>query len=876
MSQNNKIEKQQVVEEITGNISPEFTSMSAWIWSNKTHFSLQSEEDCVVPGIEGQGESNEMTSQVVSFVDNADGEIIIAPAPVNPVARVDNTDDLSLGAFLARPSAIGSFTWNTSTAVGVAYTIKPWQSFLSNATIKKKIDNYAFFRGKLHIKVVVNGTPFQYGLMRCCYSPLLGLVDDKIRSNPTTSDPLLIPYSQQPGFFITPAANAGGQIELPFFYHANWLDLTISQDVANMGELDFVVYAPLGVAVTGGTTSVTVQIFAWAEDVELMGSTQRLTLQGDEYNEGPVSSVASGIATWASYLTNIPRIGPFARATQIGATAVGSVAKLFGYTNVPVIADIHGYTPMNGPMLASANIGTPVQKLTLDPKQELSIDPTLHGLANHDELSLPYLLQKESYFGYSTWSTSNNIDHMLLAVRVTPSILATVDLNNGVPAVVGRRVYNTPTSYVGNLFKNWRGTMIIRIKVVATKFHKGRLKIQYDPRGDLTSAAADVNSVYTQIIDVGEEDDVEIEIPYHQPYPWCYTDTNLNDNWNQGSDLQRRNRVDNGILTVRVLTTLSAPSTGSVRVLAFVRGGHDLEFANPKNYIGYEGDYTEPSFFALQAEDITSIVPNKYVVGTPSQPHAERYSQNFGEAIGSLRVLLHRYMTLDTVSFTNAITNGSNVLNRVTRLMPHTPGFDPAWGSVTQANKVITAGSANFCYASMTHIPYVSGMFLGYRGGVNYNFTPTADAYGPITDLRFTRSQVIDSNANARWGTVDTLADSASASTKAWWWNKANTMADSLAGLAITSTVTNNSLTAQVPDFKLANFSLVSPTKFVMGQGTDGTDRQLAHLRVGTRTLTAPTNINLVTQIAGAPDFTCLFFLCCPTLDFLKGQPTPV
>lgn len=876
MSQNNENMKEKVVEEVTRNTSPNSTSMSAWSWSNKSHFSLQAEEDSEVPGLSGAGGSNEMTSQVVSFVDNADGEVIIAPVPINPVARVDNTDDLSLGAFLARPSAIGSFTWNTSTTVGVAYTIKPWSSFLSNSTIRKKIDNYAFFRGKLHIKVVVNGTPFQYGLMRCCYSPLLGLVDSKIRSNPTTNDPLLIPYSQQPGFFITPAANAGGQLELPFFYHTNWLDLTLASDVENMGQLDFVVYAPLGVAVAGGTTSVTVQIFAWAESVELMGSTTRLALQGDEYVEGPISSVASGIAFVSSLLTSIPEIEPFARATQIGASAVGAIAKVFGYTNVPVIADIHGYTPMNGPMLASANIGTPVQKLTLDPKQELSIDPSLHGLAKYDELSLPYLLRKESYFGYSTWSTSNTIDHLLLAVRVTPSLLATVDLNNGVPAVVGRRVYNTPTSYIGNLFKNWRGSMVLRIKVVATKFHKGRLKIQYDPRGDLTSAAADVNSVYTQIIDIGEEDDVELEIPYHQPYPWCYTDTSLNDNWNQGADLQRRDRVDNGMLTIRVLTTLSAPSTGAIRVLAFVRGGHDLEFANPKNYIGYEGDYTEPSFFELQAEDITSIVPNKYVVGTPSKPHPERYAQNFGEAIGSLRVLLHRYMTLDTVTFTNYIPDGFNVFGRSTRIMPHTPGFDPAWGNITQSQKVVGAGNANYCYASMTHVPYVSGMYLGYRGGMNYNFTPTADGYGPLSDIRFTRSQTIDNNANARWGTVEPLNDTASASTKAWWFNKANTLADSLGGLAITSTNTNNSLTAQVPDFKIANFSLVSPSKYVLGQGVDGTDRQLAHLRIMTRTLSMPVHMNLVTQISAAPDYTCLFWLCCPTLDFLKGQPTPV
>lgn len=825
----------------------------------------------------------QMTSQTVTFIDNAEGEVVMAGSEVNPIAQVDGTEDLQLGRFLGRPTAIATFNWSTADTLGVKSTILPWSLFLNNTNIKKKIDNFAFLRGKLHIKVMVNGTPFQYGLIRACYSPLLGLVSDKIRTTTSGTEPILTPYSQQPGFFITPAANAGGQIELPFFYHKNWLDITEKNNVDNFGTMNFVIFAPLGVAVTGGTTSVTVQVFAWMTDVELMGSTAALALQGDEYDEslGVVSKPASAIANIASHLTKIPIIGPFARATQIGATAIGSIAKIFGFTNVPVISDVQGYLPMNAPMLASGHIGTPVQKLTLDPKQELSLDPTLHGLTPQDELAIPYIKGKESYLGSGTWSTSSTVNQLLFCLRVTPALYQRANIQNTVPATVGQRLYHTPVSYMSQMFYNWRGSIIIRIKIVATKFHKGRLKISYDPRSDITTTNPDVNVVYTHIVDIGEEDDIEIEIPYHQDTPWLLVDKSLTDNWNTSGTLPNRIGTDNGVLTVRVLTTLTAPSTGSVKLLAFTKGGDDFEFANPSDHIGAEGTNTVPSFFALQAEDITSVTPTRYILGEKSIPHPERYAQNFGEAINSLRALLHRYMTQDTVWFNPGTVSAINVYGKILRVMPYTPGFDPSASTAVAANKVVAAtGNAPYAMNTMVHMPYVAGMYLGYRGGANYVLTPGYDLYSSgISDFRVTRwtAQATDPNFR-QWKIYNTIAGSSTQSAKAYAMGRRTYLNDGLAGMAITNTHTNGSISVQLPDFKLANFSLSDPFNFALGVDTDGTNRQaaFAQLSVKSNATTDTTYNTLQTQVSAAPDFTCLFWLCCPTLDYLTGEPTPI
>ncbi len=842
----------------------------------KSQFSLQSE---IISDESNSTESSpELTSQTVTFVDNAEGEVMMAGSEVNAVAKVDGTDDLQLGAFLGRPTSISSFSWTTANTIGVKTTIQPWHLFLNNANIKKKIDNFAFLRGKLHIKVMVNGTPFQYGLLRACYSPLLGLVSDKIRTT-TTTEPLLVPYSQQPGFFITPAANAGGQMELPFFYHKNWLDITVAADVQNFGTLNFVIYAPLGVAVTGGSSSVTVQVFAWMTDVELMGATSKLALQGDEYGDGPVSKPASAIANFASYLTHVPIIGRFARATTIGASAVASVARIFGFTNVPVIEDVRGYQPMNAPMLASGHIGTPVQKLTLDPKQELSLDPTLHGLLPKDELAIPYIKDKQSYIGSGTWSTSDAVDTLLFSLRVNPGLLQTSDILNSGSSVVGQRVYHTPLSYIGDMFYNWRGSLVIRFKVIATKFHKGRLKISYDPRGAIGSTNPDVNTVYTHIVDIGEEDDIEIEVPYHQDTPWLLTDRTISTNWDTTGSLTTRIGTDNGLLTVRVLTTLTAPATGSIKVLAFVRGGDDFEFANPADHIGCDSTPKVPSFFALQAEDITSVTPTLYTLGMKSVPHPERYGQNFGEAINSLRAIVHRHVTQDTTVIESVAVNTLSSIAKILRIMPYTPGFDPDASSYVSANKVVAAsGNAPYCMNTMTHMPYVANMYLGYRGGANYVLTPGYDNHGSVvSDFRATRWTTSATDPQYRFQKpFGAVLNTTTVSTRAYQLNRNLYGTDGLAGMAITNTDTNGSLTVQLPDFKQTNFSLADPTNFLMGTSADGTNKQavLVQWLVKTNAATAE-NLTLQTQVAAAPDFTCLFWLCCPTVDF-QNTVTPV
>lgn len=843
---------------------------------NLTQHEVQGDETDVPTN----GEGDESTHQTVTFVDSSAGVVSNTPTTDNKVAKVDGTEDIGLGAFLSRPTLIDTTTVTIADVTGIKTTLKPWNLFLNNSVIKRKLDNYAFMRATLHVKILVNGTPFQYGLIKSVYYPLLGFSSTKIRGSIPGYN--LIPLSQMQGVHLHPQANAGGEMALRFFLHKNWLDITSASETINMGTLYHVIFDPLKIAVTGSSTSVTIRTFAWLSDVELMASTAKMAVQGDEYGNGPVSRPASQLAAVASMLTTIPTIGPFARATQIGASAVSTIATMFGYTNVPVIDNVTAYQPMNAPMLASAHIGTPIQKLTLDPKQELSIDPAFHGIGSEDELAMHSMTRRESFFGATSWQTADSANTILFNCRVTPDLKGVEPLLNSVSSQVGARISHTPLSYVGAQFAHWRGGLKIRMKVVCSKFHKGRLRISYDPRFDISTSVAAENAVYTEIVDIGEKDDFELVIPYHQDVGWLQVASSDTENHNLGTALAPRLGIDNGTLSVSVMNTLVAPTSSSVTILFYVSGHSDFEFANPSSSPDLtSGTFVKPTFYSIQGDDNVDITPSLVTMGTPSTPLPDRYAVNFGEPVGSLRNLMHRYSNLDTLPCpVTGTTIRFNLLRRNFKRLPSYPGFNP--NASYTANKIVAAsGTAPFLPTCLTPTMYFTALFLGYRGSVNYAITPAADLFSSLDDVRVMR--LTDSTqGDSSYSSISSANGVTFSATSGVVVKSLNTFGssqvDGCAGMAITSLRTNGSLTFNFPDYNNYNFGLVDFAITPSGSNAiDGTKGQCVTLRITTRRIASTDpdyalSSTVQTEHAAGPDYTCLHFLCCPTLDYVRGS----
>jgi len=823
------------------------------------------------------------TSEVLTFIDNSVGDSEALPYSRNVIASADSTDKTSLAKFLSRPTLIDSRTWATSDVNGaLGSAIDPWFLFLNNTVIKNKLHNYAFLRAKLCLKVIVNATPFHFGLLRASYEPNVNSANSgdrtsKIRTNPVSPNPYIIPYSQLPGMWIYPASNSGGELYVPFFRHSNWLPLTSAAAAKTMGSLNYYIASPLGIASTSGSTSLTIETFAWMDEIELSGSTSELILQAKDEYVGMVSKPASAVASAMSMLETVPIIGRFARATGIGASAVASIAHIFGYSNTPLVVDVQPFVPMSAPHMATSEISLPYQKLTLDPKQELSIDPTLHGIAPTDELVISQIVSKKSALVVTGWSTSDNVGTVLFNSRVTPNLFGLININDGSSVLKARRVYHTPLSYLAALFASWRGDIIFEFDVLCTKFHKGRLKISWDPVGTSGTVVPAENSVYTTILDVGQNNKASIRVPYHQALAWLKTRGISSDNWTPGSSLSYGEGLDNGLLILSVLTPLMSPvSPQNIGVLVSVRAADNFEFANPRSHLG-ESDFSStphPSFFAVQSADYVCTEPEMIVFGDQGQQHPERYALNFGEAIVSLRALLHRMSLYDvSVSPISSATKAFWFRKSYARLPPMF-GYDP--NGLSTANKILAAsGTAPFNYTPTHPITYVAMLFGSFRGSVNYAINPSVDLYPYVGDVRI-QHMTASTFPISRLGNVISFQNAgANISNSARFYNLYPTVG--AGGSAITNSQTGGTLLVNSPHMANTNFFYPDPTYSMQGNGADQSNAETVLLEIIFKQSVSSTVSDLasITTHAGTgPDFNCFWLLCCPTLDYYVSNPT--
>lgn len=541
--------------------------------SFELHAQVQSGEEVLTDSPTTSGMTTQQTTQ---FIDTNMGSDVGYVPDTDYITNSDAVTSASLGEFLARPVRIANINWLESDALGIKTTINPWFLFFNDARIKYKLNNFAFIKANLKIKIVVNASPFYYGLMKAIYQPLQQFTVNRITND--TGTRYLIPYSQRPHVDIYPQLSEGAVMTLPFIWPRSWLRIYSASDFTAMGALDLIIYAILQSAngVTGQGCSV--QIYAWAEDVVLSGTTLSLSLQGDEYGEGVVSAPASTIARIAGRLKGIPVLSKFATATEIGANAVSGIAKLFGWTNVPVISDTQPYRMVPFPQFASPEIGYPTEKLTLDCKNELSVDPSVLGMPHGDELAIESLAGRESYLCYATWSTSTAVDTMIFSANVTPNLF-----DNDFGAV--NKIYMTPMAMVSQLFQSWRGDIIFKFKFVCSPFHKGRVRISYDPYDITVQTAGDIGSaLFNVIVDLGESRDVEVRIPFQQALAWLNVNSDLTTKrfTTSASSLVADDTTFNGIISMKSLTLLTAPvASSTIYIMVSVKGAENLEFANP-------------------------------------------------------------------------------------------------------------------------------------------------------------------------------------------------------------------------------------------------------------------------------------------------------
>lgn len=509
---------------------------------------------------------NTTKSQTMRFTDHGQDRKHESVDLLEPSFMLADTSDEVQG-FFSRPQKIASFDWEPN--LGFHQTFNPWSLYFANDKVRERLSNFALLRCRMHVRVMVNATKFYYGRLMLSYRPM-HQNDSMTRFRPGEQLDF-IEASQRPSVIIDPANDDVGTMTLPYMYPKSAL-LVPAKEWERMGEMTLADLTVLRNA-NGATDPVTVTVFAWAENVSYDQPTSLVYTNesGDEFYDGPISKPAHTVARIANHLAEVPIIGIYAKATSMIASAGAAVARMFGYARPTVTDSEHLYAPYFGKRLAVTNAEDTCDPLSLDIKQEIPIDPRVVGAGTEDMMAFVPLAKRETYLTSFQWRVADAPELRLFNIHVTPMQRAYESANI---------VHTTPAAWIGSLFKYWRGTMKIRFEVVASGFHRGRLRLVYDPIYQETN---EYNVNYTHVMDLACETDYTMEIGWAQNIPYLLCD-HLNSGNESFSDTTFfSNRLGNGLLTVFVVNSLTTPSETlpDVTVNVYVSMCDDFEVQCP-------------------------------------------------------------------------------------------------------------------------------------------------------------------------------------------------------------------------------------------------------------------------------------------------------
>lgn len=662
-------------------------------------------------------------------------------------------DDAQLQDFFCRPIKVLEIPWAVGSDIFLQFN--PWSDFFQNPRVINRLSNYNVMRSDLRVKFLITGNGFHYGRVLVSYNPL-GPQDDFVLSRALIPQDA-IAESQRPHVYLDPTTSQGGEIKCPFFWYNDALSIP-SQDWQQMGNITVRSLNTLKHA-NGSIDVVTITALVWAENVEMSIPTSAepgsISPQAmDEYASNPVSAPASLVARVAGRLVDVPGIGLYAKATELAASAVASVARLFGFSRPRVLEDIMPYTPRYMGNLASTNAGDNSMSLAVENKQELSIDPRIVGLTEADELDIQTIAARELFLTNFPWSTSDAPETTLFSIRVTPVQWDQETATNGYAL--------TPSALAAVPFAFWRCKMCYRFQVVSSNYHKGKLRFVWDPHG---FASNEFNVNYTQIVDIAMEKDFNIEIAWGQDTHFCITANIAGASSKPFSASligDAGNSQTNGVLRVLVLNELTTPNSdinNDVQVNVFTKAC-DLEVAVPDateiNALQWfpdgagAGEVVEPGEEPPEEDPITpqaEVMVDGDDTASPSAPEQDigvrtmgteiqttdpTYHVYFGEVITSFRQMLKRFVFSEAFSTSPAFA--LQVTQQFTTTLPLYPGYAPDAIHTT-------AGATQYNYTNTTMLNWLLPCYTGWKGSLRWKalVRGNAGSSGPRGALACTR-----------------------------------------------------------------------------------------------------------------------------------------
>jgi hypothetical protein len=604
-------------------------------------------------------------------------------------------DTSAIARFLERPVRLRTHTWGVGQSMW--FEVNPW-SILSVPSVVSKLNNYSRLRADVRIRVNVSATPFHYGKLLVAYRPHPGCLstDDPMYNSAISlacSDPITnhaAVVSQLPGVQINPCYTDTVELICPYMHYKPGISIPDDPPFGRIGTLMLRSVAPLRHA-NSGTDSVTVEILASLENVTIdvpTAVTQGFTMES-------AARVAKNVLKKGAYAT---------RLAAEWAPTVSNYFAMLGFSRPLALDTVSSVRniPFN---VANYDVADTCDRLALSANSEMVIDGDALGCAGEDQLVVSTIASRPCIIGVTSWEPSDIQFTFLYGCLVTPQNQLT-----GVYSQAGHATVlyglQTPCSFVASMMTHWKCDMVYRFEVVASPYHKGRLRIWYEPNlTNVTEAEVPYNLLNSTIINLAENPIAEVRVPWNNIRDVAQTRSPFEHTHSQGlvgfnsAVLAGSPLTCNGQVVCEVLSPLTGPTNDSVVTL--------LVTSWAENFVGYG-----PRLPAASATGEGIVVDGIAVPYTP-----QGFDNSGGDAIGSLRQLFKRYVR----TYVKEVRQGTNLADFQGVTETYLPMYLPLPGEALESGSLYRDGAGyNRNWTNATFVSLASSCFCLASGSVRW------------------------------------------------------------------------------------------------------------------------------------------------------------
>lgn len=451
----------------------------------------------------------------------------------------------------------------------------------ANCMITRQLQFFSFLRAGIKVRVQLNGTKFHCGRLIVYFKPITWNDDTEENFYSVTC---------YPHFFLDASVSNSGEIMIPFTHllsHFSQESKTLFNDSINtLGSINIRVYNPLQAA-EKSSQSLFGQIYVSLEDPYVHLPTY--SIQKFSYGNGYMQGLESFLKKAAGSAIN-SGLGLADKFTGGLVTGAGdAICNILGICDKPL--DPVSAAPVINRTIAPLSHGAGLDRSTrlgLSPTAQTNTSPAVLGAVDSD-FNLLTLCKMPCLLDQKEWNVTAISGTKLFDMLVTPVYLSNPQYTADGS---GRYTNYQPTmlAYVSRAFCLWRGSLKVKIQVVATQFHSGRLALVYDPHGthDVNLTDLDKNKSHNVIImDIQEKQELVVELPNFMVRPWLRCDKFRSDaNLTDMSGVVNPAYLDcdiAGVFRIFVLNGLVRPDnvTDKVQINIFFYAGDNFELTIP-------------------------------------------------------------------------------------------------------------------------------------------------------------------------------------------------------------------------------------------------------------------------------------------------------